>query len=49
MITKYGMSSKLSNLIFGSETDEVFLGRDFAHARNYSEQIASKSTERLRV
>ncbi len=42
MITKYGMSSKLSNLIFGSETDEVFLGRDFAHARNYSEQIASE-------
>lgn len=42
MITKYGMSNKLSNLIFGSETDEVFLGRDFAHARNYSEQIASE-------
>lgn len=42
MITKYGMSSNLSNLIFGSETDEVFLGRDFAHARNYSEQIASE-------
>lgn len=42
MITKYGMSSKLGNLIFGSETDEVFLGRDFAHARNYSEQIASE-------
>lgn len=42
MITKYGMSSSLRNLIFGSETDEVFLGRDFAHTRNYSEQIASE-------
>ncbi|NLC69685.1 MAG: ATP-dependent metallopeptidase FtsH/Yme1/Tma family protein [Clostridiaceae bacterium] len=42
MITKYGMSDKLGNLIFGNETDEVFLGRDFAHTRNYSEQIAAE-------
>ncbi|NSW90052.1 MAG: ATP-dependent metallopeptidase FtsH/Yme1/Tma family protein [Firmicutes bacterium] len=42
MITRYGMSERLSNLIFGSETDEIFLGRDFAHTRNYSEQIAAE-------
>ena len=41
MITKYGMSDKLGNLIFGDENDEVFIGRDFAHARNYSEEIAA--------
>ncbi len=42
MITKYGMSDKLGNLIFGDEHDEVFLGRDFAHMRNYSEEIAAE-------
>jgi cell division protease FtsH len=42
MITRYGMSEKLSNLIFGSETDEIFLGKDFAHAKNYSEQMAAE-------
>lgn len=42
MITKYGMSEKLSNLIFGDENDEVFIGRDFAHTRNYSEQVAAE-------
>ena len=42
MITKYGMSEKLGNLIFSSESDEVFLGRDFAHTRNYSEVIAAE-------
>ena len=41
MITKYGMSESLGNLIFGNENDEVFLGRDFAQARNYSEEVAA--------
>lgn len=42
MITKYGMSEKLTNLIFGNENDEVFLGRDFAQARTYSEEVAAE-------
>lgn len=42
MITKYGMSEKLQNLFLGSEHDEVFIGRDFAQARNYSEEIAAQ-------
>lgn len=42
MITKYGMSDKLGNLVFGDENEEVFIGRDFAHARNYSEEIAAE-------
>ncbi len=41
MITKYGMSDKLGPIVFGSEHDEVFLGRDFTTSRNYSENVAS--------
>ncbi len=41
MVTKYGMSEKLGNLILGDESDEVFIGKDFAHYRNYSEEIAA--------
>ncbi len=43
MVTKYGMSDSLGPISFsGSDSDEVFLGRDFGHTRNYSEQIASR-------
>jgi cell division protease FtsH len=41
MVTKFGMSDALGNFILGDENDEVFLGRDFAHSRNYSEHIAA--------
>ncbi|NLM58615.1 MAG: ATP-dependent metallopeptidase FtsH/Yme1/Tma family protein [Clostridium sp.] len=42
MITKYGMSDTLGNLVFGNENDEVFIGRDFAQTRNYSEEVAAQ-------
>ena len=43
MVTKYGMSDELGPIVFGSsESNEVFLGRDFGHTRNYSEEIAAK-------
>ncbi len=43
MVTKYGMSSELGPIMFGeSESGGVFLGRDFGHNRNYSEEVASK-------
>ncbi len=42
MITKYGMSDRLANLVFGSEHDEVFIGRDLAQAKNYSEEVAAE-------
>ncbi|MBR3692513.1 MAG: AAA family ATPase, partial [Clostridia bacterium] len=42
MITKYGMSDTLGPITFGSDHDEVFLGRDFATSRNYSEDVAAK-------
>ena len=39
MITKYGMSEKLGNLVFGNE-HEVFLGKDYGHVQNYSDRLA---------
>ncbi len=43
MVTKYGMSAKLGPIMFGeSESGGVFLGRDFGHNRNYSEEVASQ-------
>jgi len=40
MITKYGMSETLGNMIFDDES-EIFIGRDYAHTKNYSEEIAA--------
>ncbi|WAM32054.1 ATP-dependent zinc metalloprotease FtsH [Caldicellulosiruptor naganoensis] len=42
MVTKYGMSDKLGPMTFGTEHEEVFLGRDLALARNYSEEVAAE-------
>lgn len=42
MVTKYGMSEKLGPIVYGSDHDEVFLGRDFAQTRNYSENVAAE-------
>jgi len=41
MVTKYGMSEVLGPISFSSGSDEVFLGRDYNHLRNYSESVAS--------
>lgn len=43
MVTKFGMSDTLGPVCYaGSEGDEVFLGRDFGHTRNHSEEIAAR-------
>ena len=42
MVTKYGMSEKLGPIAFGQSNDEVFLGKDFGHTRNYSEKVAAE-------
>lgn len=47
MITKYGMSEKLGPIAFGTGNDEVFLGKDYNHMRNYSENIASAIDEEV--
>ena len=48
MVTKYGMSDKLGPIMFGSsDSNEVFLGRDFGHTRNYSEEVAALIDEEV--
>lgn len=42
MVTKYGMSDHLGPITFGSDNDEVFLGKDYGTVRNYSEEIAKE-------
>ena len=42
MVTRYGMSDKLGPIAFGQNNDEVFLGKDYNHMRNYSEAVASQ-------
>ena len=47
MVTKYGMSEKLGPITFGSGNDEVFLGRDYSHLKNYSEETAAEIDEEI--
>lgn len=42
MVTRYGMSDKLGPIAFGQNNDEVFLGKDYNHMRNYSETVAAQ-------
>ena len=42
MVTQFGMSEELGPVVFGTGHDEVFLGKDYANTRNYSENIAAK-------
>ena len=48
MVTKYGMSERIGTLTLGSDQDEVFLGRDLAHAKTYSEETASVVDEEIK-
>ncbi len=48
MVTRYGMSDKLGPIAFGSDHDEVFLGRDIAASKNYSEEVASLIDEEVK-
>ena len=40
MVVKYGMSDKLGPILYGSSNDEVFIGRDMGHVKNYSDETA---------
>ncbi|HOO11483.1 MAG TPA: ATP-dependent zinc metalloprotease FtsH [Bacillota bacterium] len=42
MVTEYGMSETLGPMTFGSAQDEVFIGRDMARSKNYSEEVAAR-------
>ena len=41
MVTRYGMSDNIGLICYADDEDEVFIGRDLAHTRGYSEQVAS--------
>ncbi|MBQ6893977.1 MAG: ATP-dependent zinc metalloprotease FtsH [Clostridia bacterium] len=42
MVTKYGMSDNLGPVCYGSQNDEVFIGRDFVQSKNLSESVSAK-------
>ena len=48
MVMKYGMSEKLGTIAFGSGQEEIFLGRDIAQGRNYSEQTSADIDSEVR-
>ncbi|NLT11887.1 MAG: ATP-dependent zinc metalloprotease FtsH [Clostridiaceae bacterium] len=48
MITQYGMSEKLRNMVFGGG-NEVFLGRDYGHVQNYSDKVAAMIDEEVQA
>ena len=48
MVTKYGMSDALGPILYGNESEEVFIGRDLASHRDYSEQVAAKIDEEVK-
>ena len=48
MVTKYGMSSRLGTITLGSSQEEVFLGRDFAQEKTYSEATAGVIDEEMK-
>ncbi len=48
MVTKYGMSSRVGMVAYGDDQNEVFIGRDLAHARGYSEQVAATIDDEVR-
>ena len=48
MVTRYGMSDKVGNVVFDSGHDEVFIGRSMAQTKNYSEEVAALIDEEIK-
>ncbi|OGI08605.1 MAG: cell division protein FtsH [Candidatus Melainabacteria bacterium RIFCSPLOWO2_02_FULL_35_15] len=49
MVTQFGMSEKLGPMTFGQTNEHVFLGRDFGHIRDYSEEIATRIDSEMKT
>lgn len=48
MVTRYGMSEILGPIQFGEDSNEVFIGRDWGHTRNYGEAVATTIDEEVK-
>lgn len=48
MVMSWGMSEKLGNLTYGKSQEHIFMGRDFGHQRDYSEQVAFEIDEEVK-
>ncbi len=48
MVTRYGMSEQIGMICYGDDDDQVFIGRDLAHAKSYGEQVASTIDEEVK-
>ena len=49
MVTRYGMSENVGVINYDNDDDEVFIGRDLAHAKSHSELVASKIDEEVKI
>ena len=49
MVTEYGMSDKLGPIVFGEKDEMVFLGKEFGHQKNYSDEIAFQIDTEVRT
>ncbi|MCI7739592.1 MAG: ATP-dependent zinc metalloprotease FtsH [Lachnospiraceae bacterium] len=49
MVMQYGMSEKVGLVAYGGDQDEVFIGRDLAHTRSYSESVATSIDDEIRT
>ena len=48
MVTKYGFSDKIGPIVYGTDEDEVVIGRDYKSQKSYSEKIASEIDSEVR-
>ncbi|MCI6640113.1 MAG: ATP-dependent zinc metalloprotease FtsH [Pygmaiobacter massiliensis] len=49
MVTRYGFSDKLGPMVYGTDPNETFLGRDLSQGRNYSEEVAGAIDKEMRA
>lgn len=48
MVTRYGFSEKLGNVVYGHDPEQTFLGRDYSQGQGYSESVASEIDTEIR-
>ena len=48
MVTRYGFTDSIGLVNYDNDDDEVFIGRDLAHTRSYSEEIANRIDEEVK-